>query len=206
MRALAGALLVVTTIAAPAAAQERTVHVRAFGGVTFMSETATVYGAGVGFRPGGPVEIVGEMGRMTNVLPHRLQRDLDDAARAIGSLFGGPLRIDGRAPAIYGLGAVRVGRLTASGLRLYAEAGAGATRGTSDIRAVAGSLNVSREIVTALGIKRSETAPLITLGGGLSVPVHGTIAVDLGYRFMRIFTDEPRISTANMSAALRWGF
>ena len=204
---LALGVVMLVTAAAPALAQDvpRAV-VRGFGGVTFMSETATVFGAGMGVRLNDHVEVFGELGRLTNILPHALQRDLDDAARAIGSYFGGPLTIDGKAPGFYGLGGIRVSRAAGPRLRVYAEAGAGTARGTSDITAHAGTANVSREVVRALTIKESETAPLFTAGGGVTVPIAANLGLDIGYRFMRIFTDDPRINTANMSAGLRWGF
>ena len=193
--------------ASPAAAQDPVRgFVRGFGGVTFMSETAGVFGAGAGVRIHDRVEIFGEVGRMTNVLPHSLQRDLVDAARAIGPVLGLPLSIDGQAPAVYGFGALRFIPPMRSKMRIYVEAGGGTVYGESRIRAYAGSTNVSGQVVPALGIKDSETAPLLLLGGGVAVPATHNLSVDVGYRFMRIFTDDPRINTANMTAGLRWSF
>ena len=207
MKLAVGVFMLVAATAAPALAQNAPRGVvRGFGGVTFMSETATVFGAGMGVRLNDHVEIFGEAGRLTNILPHALQRDLDDAARAIGRYFGGPLSIDGKAPGVYGLGGIRVSRAAGPRLRVYAEAGGGTAHGTSDITAYAGATNVSREVVRALTIKPSETAPLFTVGGGVTVPITAHFGLDIGYRFMRIFTDDPRINTANMSAGLRWGF
>jgi hypothetical protein len=71
--------------AGPAFAQSTPpAFVRGFGGLTFMSEPAEVFGVGVGFRIHPNVDAIGELGRLTNVLPRELQRDLDDAAHAIG--------------------------------------------------------------------------------------------------------------------------
>jgi opacity protein-like surface antigen len=193
-------------LAAPAAAQDAPRgSLRAFAGVTFMSETSSTFGAGAGFRLTDHVEVLGDLGRLTNILPHDLQRDLDDAARAFGTFFGGPLVIDGKAPGGYGLGAVRIGATTGRRLRLYGEAGAGVAHGKSDIDARVGTVNVSREVVRALRIKESETAPLMVLGGGATVPLTDRLGVDVGYRFMRMFFDDDvRINTASMSAGIRW--
>ena len=201
------ATLALTLFTAPVLAQEPPRgFVRGYGGVTFMSETASVFGGGVGVRLSDSIEILGEAGAITNFLPHALQRDLDDAARAMGSRFGVPLAIDGRAPGVYGLGAFRIGAMAGTRLRLYAEVGGGVAYGESDIRATAGPADVSGPVTRALGIKESETAPLLLLGGGVTVPISRHIGLDLGYRFMRIFTDDPRINTANLSAGLRFGF
>jgi opacity protein-like surface antigen len=205
-RALIVAVLSLGVTATAAAQESVRFSGRGFGGITFMTETSTLAGAGVAVRVHRDVEIVGELGRMSNVLPHKLQRDLDDAARSIGSLFGGRLTIDGKAPAVYGLATLRFSRAASSRMRVYAEAGGGSVRGRSDITAVAGSQNVSREVVASLGIKKSEVAGLVALGGGITLPLTGDLGLDLGYRFIRIFTDDPRINTANMTAGVRWGF
>jgi hypothetical protein len=194
-------------VAASAHAQNApTAFVQGFGGVTFMSETATVFGAGAGVRVHEHFELIGEFGRLTNVLPRHLQEDLDDAARAIGTLYGGPLTIDGKAPAVYGLGVLRVSHYASPRLKLFLEGGGGVARGVSDITARAGRADVSSEVTRALGIKDHETAPLLAVGGGVSVPLNAHLALDLGYRYMRIFTDDPRINTGTMSAGIRWGF
>lgn len=206
MRRTMGVLMVLTGLAAPAAAQPAHATMRGFGGVTFMSETAGIVGMSVGVQVHPRLEVFAEGGRLTNVLPHSLQRDLDDAARSFGTYYGAPLRIDGRAPAVYGLAGVRFSHQVGAKARVYVDAGAGSARGTSDISAHAGGRDVSTSVVAALGIKKSETGGLIAAGGGLVVEVTRRLGLELGYRFMRIFTDDPRINTANMSAGLRWGF
>ena len=207
MKRTFGALLALSISVTPASAQEvPRGSLRAFGGVTFMSETATVFGGGIGVRLTDHLEIVGDVGRLTNILPHDLQRDLDDAARAIGGAFGGTLAIDGKAPGVYGLGALRVGAFAGRGVLVYAEAGGGVAKGYSDITAYAGRTDVSNEIARALGIKESETAPLLVIGGGATVPLAARLGLDVGYRYMRIYTDEPRINTASMSVGVRWLF
>lgn len=200
-------LVVLVGTAGPAFAQSTpAAFVRGFGGLTFMSEPAQVFGAGVGFRIHPNVDVIGELGRLTNVLPRELQRDLDDAAHAIGTLYGGPLAIDGKAPGVYGFGGLRVGRRIPSRATVFAEVGAGIARGTSDISARAGTTDVSRQVVAALGIDDSETRGLVAVGGGVAIPLTGHLAVDFSYRYMRIFTDDPRINTATMALGLRWGF
>jgi opacity protein-like surface antigen len=206
MRRVLVVLVVLAAPATPALADDAfRASVRGFGGMTFMSETAGIFGAGLGIRIHEHVEMIGEVGRLTNVLPHELQRDLDDAARAFGTYFGAPLTIDGRAPGVYGFGGVRVSRQAGARLRIFAEAGGGTARGESRITAFAGSTNVSREVADALGLRKSETAGLIIAGGGVIVPLTRRIGLDLGYRVMRIFTDDPRINTAHLSAGIRWG-
>jgi opacity protein-like surface antigen len=201
------ATLFVLLAAAPAAAQAPSSgYVRGFGGVSFMSETGGVFGGTVGLRVTPHVDVIGDVGRVTNILPRTIQRDLDAAASELGSYFGSPVTIDGKAPCVYGFGGVRLRRVSAQRVALFVEAGAGVARGTASIAAETGGVNVSREVVALLRVKHSETQPLFAIGGGVQVPLNSRLSLDLGYRFMRIFTDDPRIDTATMTAGFAWGF
>ena len=200
-------ILLLGTTAMPALAQSPSpMFVRGFGGVSFMSETGGVFGATLGVRVTRTLDIIGDVGRLTNMLPRTIQRDLDDAARAMGTFYGAPLTIEARAPGLYALGGLRASRTTANRIKLFIEGGGGVARGTSDISARAGSADVSREVRSALRIKSSERRALVMVGAGAGIPLTGHLTLDLGYRFMRVFTDDPRINTGTMTAGFNWGF
>jgi hypothetical protein len=108
--------------ATPALAQnDPRTFVRGCGGMTFMTETAGIFGGSVGVRLTKQVDVFGELGGLTNILPRSLQEELDAAARAMGPFFSGPLTIDGRAPGIYGLGGMRITHAAGSRMSLFAE-------------------------------------------------------------------------------------
>ena len=207
MKHLMATVLVLAVSAASAAAQPAPAgFVRGFGGVSFLSETGGVFGVSAGVHATRSIDLFGDVGRLTNMLPRTIQRDVDAAARQFGAFYGSPLTIDLKAPALYGLGGVRLSHTTAQRFKVFVEAGAGAARGTADITAVAGGVNVSDEVTSVLGLKESVTKPLIALGGGVGIPLAGRLSLDLGYRFMRIFTEDPRIDTATMTAGVNWSF
>ena len=200
-------LLLLGTTAAPALAQSPSPgFIRGFGGVSFMTETGGVFGTTVGLRLTGTLDVIGDVGGLTNMLPDSIQRDLDDAARAMGGFYGAPLTIDLRAPGVYALGGLRASHTTAQRMKLFIEGGAGVAHGTSDLSANAAGIDVSREVTAVLRLKHSITEPLVMVGAGVGIPLAGRLTVDLGYRFMRVFTDEPRIDTATMTAGFSWGF
>lgn len=207
MKRTIAALLFLGSSAAPAFGQSASpAFVRGFGGVTFMSETGGVVGGTVGVRLSRTFDVIGDAGRFSNVLPRGIQRDLDAAARAMGTAFGAPVTIDGKAPGAYVFGGIRANRTTAQRMTMFIEGGAGVAHGTSRIAARAGGVDVSREVTAALRIKPSERRGLVAVGGGVGIPLSGRLALDLGYRYMRIFTDDPRINTGTMTAGFRWGF
>jgi hypothetical protein len=180
--------------------------VRGFGGVSFLTEPGAAFGATLGLRINDGIDIVGDFGRLTNILPRRIQRDLDAAAQQFGSFFGAPVSIDLKAPGLYAFGGLRVTRAAGAHMRVYLEGGGGVARGTSRIEARAGAVDVSDEVIAILRLKPSETRPLVALGVGVSVPIATRVTADVGYRFLRILTDDPRINTGTMTAGVAWGF
>jgi hypothetical protein len=180
--------------------------VRGLASITFVTETGGVFAGGVGVSVHPHVQIVAEVGGFTNVLPKHLQRDLDDAARALEGVFGTPLVIDGQAPGGYGFGGFRLNAPARGRLAPFAEIGGGVAHGRSDITATVGGIDVSEVVTDALGVKESETAGLFGIGGGVGIGLGPTSAIDLGYRYMRIFTDDPRINVSMAFAAFRWRF
>lgn len=207
MKLTCSALLVGICVSATASAQPAPrVFVAGTGGVTFVTETAEVWSASVGVPVHDRVQVIGEVGRLTNVLPRKLQGDLDEAARSFGSYFGGPLTIDGEAPGVYGLATLRLIGPNVQRATLFVDAGGGIAYGKSDITARAGGSDVTEPVLVALHMPKSETRPVLALGGGVGFPVSGRVGVDIGYRYMRIFTEDPRINTAAAYATLRFGF
>jgi opacity protein-like surface antigen len=207
MKRITMTVLLLAATAGPALAQApHPVTLRGFGGVSFMSETGGTFGAGLGVRLGAHLEAIGEVGRLTNMLPRQIQRDIDRATLQMRPTFGPQLSIDLSAPAVYTFAGLRTTWSAGSRLALFVDGGGGVAHGTSDIDAHVGSNDVSSSVRAALRIKHSETRGLVTVGGGVLVPLTDRLGLDLGYRYMRIFTDDPRVDTGTMSAAVRWGF
>ena len=135
MKAITMTVVLLAATAAPALAQvAHPVTVRGFGGVSFMSETGGIFGAGLGVRLGRHLEAIGEVGRLTNILPRRIQRELDQAARLMQPTYG-PLSIDARAPALYTFGGLRTTWTANTRIAFFVDGGGGVAHGTSEIEA-----------------------------------------------------------------------
>lgn len=181
--------------------------VRALGGMTFVTEPGALIAAGGGVRLNAHIALIGEVGRLSNVLPKSLQQDLDEVAPLLGSQFGRPLVIDGRARATYGIAGVRV---TGRGSRVlpFVEAMAGRARGTSVIYASVSGTDVTSGVERALGMPRSETHAMYTLGAGLAIKAGRQVVFEAGYRYARIQlgADDPKINTSVIHGGIRFGF
>lgn len=185
-------------------AQDRA-FVGALGGITFGTETSSVFAGQAGGRIAPSLVIFGEVGRMQNVLPKDLQDELDLAAELFESEFGTSLEIDAKVPAFYGLAGIR----WSSDARVapFVEAAGGIARLSLTLNAEVGGIDVSREIEAVLDDEDTEaTKFMISLGGGVNARLAKTLRLDVGYRYNRIFTDDPAINSSQAYAALRFWF
>jgi hypothetical protein len=205
MKVLITGLVLLYFAAAPALAQTAG-FVRGFGGTSFVSEPGAVLGATVGVRLTSSLHAIGDIGGLTNILPRKIQRDLDAVAEQFGNFFGAPVTIDLTAPGLYAFGGLRYSHGVGHRMTLYAEGGGGAARGSSDLDARAGSIDVSQQVTGMLRLKESVTEPLLAIGGGVSIPLGQRFTADVGYRYLRIFTEDPRINTGTMTAGFGWMF
>jgi opacity protein-like surface antigen len=162
--------------ASSAAAQDRG-FVQGFGGLqldTFGGTTAgsnTSFGGVVGASLTPNIQVVGEGGRIGNVVPSGTNALL--AFSPIG--FG--------VSAWYGQGGVR---FTGSSLaiRPYAEAAAGIARLSSNL----GGLDGRGGVLADLALRfLDRTEPIATVGGGVTIG-GGAFVADLGYRYRRVFS------------------
>jgi opacity protein-like surface antigen len=182
--------------AVPASAQNERGFVRGLGGVTFgTAETSTIFGGGGGVNVGRSLQITGELGRISDVLPEDLRDQLDFISALVSLQFGVPVRVDATAPAFYGLGGVRY-TMPAGRIRPFAEAQGGFARITFDIDAEVAGIDASREIEDEANLD-SVTEFLLGLGGGVTLPVTDRVAIDIGYRYGRIFTEDPVVINTN---------
>jgi opacity protein-like surface antigen len=201
-------------LALAASAQTPGEGARAFvaglGGVTFGSDAprSGIFAAQGGVRLSGKLFAVGEFGRIQNLLPSALQRELDVVGR-LGELTGsGATALEGRLAATYGTGAVRwmwqTGRW-----HPYIEGGGGVARLRFHVDASGGTGADATGIEEELAADNPElasTKPLLAIGGGIVVPVGARWSVEGAYRYIRVFTNEPSLHVNSIHGALAFRF
>jgi opacity protein-like surface antigen len=186
----------------PSWAQTERGFVRGFGGVTFgTAEVSSVFGGGGGVNVGPNVQIVGEIGRIQDVLPSELQDDLDFFITVLSLELGVPISVDVKAPAIYGLGGLRFNVPTAGRVRPFVEGQVGVANISFHVDAEVAGIDISQEVEDEADLD-NESEVLLGLGGGLNLALTDTLGIDLGYRYGRIFTDDPAVNTNAVYAAL----
>lgn len=170
--------------------------------------TSGVFAAQGGVRLKGGLFAIGEFGQMQNLLPQQFQTELDVIARIVELTGGGALTLDGRLTALYGLGGVRVmwpmGRWSP-----FAEGGAGVTRLRISVDASGSNDALAASIEEELRQNNPDTTatqPLLAVGGGINIRASSRWSLDGGYRYYRIFTDDPSINVNSVYGALKFHF
>ena len=169
------AILLATLFAtSTASAQEARASVQGFGGLGMGSFTTpnTNFGGVVTGDLTPNVQLVGEAGRLANILPSRTQTLFDLSPVGLS------------ASAFYARGGVR---LTSGGgaLRPYAEASGGIARLTPHVTGLTG---LSGALTNAGLTFLNRTEPIAAIGGGVTLHA-GSFVADVGYRRHQVFSD-----------------
>jgi hypothetical protein len=161
---------VALALAWPAAARAQGGQIQGFGGVTFGDvASSSTFGGGVAVPLSDNLHIIGEGGRMTDVMPSLVDSILDFTP------------IDVQVSAWYGEAGLRFIGSSRRAVRPYAEATAGFARLRSGFHGVGSADDF---INGALGLF-DRTEPVFGVGGGVIVQ-GGAVFLDLGYRYKKI--------------------
>ena len=179
------------------------------GGVAGSGPGASFAGA-ISFKAGSKMEITGEFGQLTNILPKSVADEVEVAAAIAANSLKGKHSADASSSAGYGMVALRRALRDVSGAHTFFEVGAGIAHVTSEVSAVlrGGSTqgDISSLVTTPFTSATPENKPMVSVGGGFILGINRKMAVELGARYMCIFTDEPAINMANIFGAFRIGF
>ena len=204
MRSTAIAFLVVV-LAPSLCAQERG-FVRGLGGVTLGgAETSLAAGGGFGVRINRRLDLFAEAGAVQNAMTSELQDDLDSLAALFALEHQVPIDFSLRLPSQYGLFGSRINFPSGSVITPFVEIGAGAARVDLDQRIEVLGIDLTRVVEEEVGALEF-TKLLLAAGGGISIAATRQLGFDVGYRYQRIFTDDPAITTNQVYVGVIWRF
>jgi opacity protein-like surface antigen len=162
-------------LAIPSSAIAQNSQLQGFGGLTFGDVTnSSTFGGNVAIPLSDNMQIIGEGGRMTDVMPSLLDTIVDFTP------------VDVRVSAWYGEGGLRFITSPGRAVRPYVEATAGFARLTTGFDG--GGSRADAVVNTALGFFR-RTEPMLGVGGGL-VAQGGPVFLDIGYRYKKILAGD----------------
>ncbi len=166
---VAGVLFMAST----ASAQDRS-QVGGFGGYTFGNTTAaTTFGGNIGVPLVEGMQIVGEFGRLEDVMPSTLGTLLNFTP------------VDIHLSAWYGEAGIRFVPPGHRSVNPYAEATAGFARMHTGVQGI----GVAEPLVSTALRFLDRTEPLLGAGAGIAF-TGGPVTLDLGYRYKRILASD----------------
>ncbi|MEO8070853.1 MAG: hypothetical protein ABI652_05590, partial [Acidobacteriota bacterium] len=171
-------------------------------GVTFGTAMSSAVAGqfGIGIRPN--LFVIGEVGRMQNVMPKDIRDQLDDAVDELEATSGLPVTVELSLPATYGFGGVRW--VSLGQIAPFIEAGAGVGHIALNVkRAQVLGQDFTDEIKDELGSDASETKFLFAVGGGVTASLGRATSIDAGYRFTRIETEGPAINASMLYVGIK---
>jgi len=205
-----GAVLVVAATALPAFGQG-TGSPRGFvggmAGVTFGTVTDSGLAGQFGMRIGGGLHIVGEVGRLQDVLPKELSDKIDNLIDLAEDQTGLPVTVDVGAPATYGMGGLRWSPVSKGRVFPFVEGGLGVGHVRLKLELKVAGVDMSDEVWEQLDDEDTKiTKLLMGLGGGVNVRLNDTASIDVGYRYFRVFTGDPVVHTSMVYGAVKYSF
>ena len=202
--ALALGLILPGTALAQSRADEPTMFVGGLGGVTFGTVAGVAVAGQVGFEVAPNLFVIGEVGRMQDVLPKTVRDELNAEVDALSRDAGFPITVEVAVPVTYGFGGIRWMR-TRSVVAPFLEAGVGVGRASIKIaKAEVLGQDFTDELQDELGADSSDTKLLIVLGGGINVLMTERVSLDIGYRYSRIATEDPAINSSMVYVGIKF--
>lgn len=181
-------------------------YLSALGGVTFGSVAGGQFAGGINVVANQHLQIIGEFGRMSNVMPTATTNNLNTVAEGFAGDGTVPFSFTAAMPSTYGMGRVRILGTQHNNLAPFVDGGFGFAKVTTHLTATQGGTDVTGDFVTAADLIQSQTKPMFSAGGGVSIAAGKRSAVDIGYHYTRIFTDTQAINTNGITAGIRVGF
>jgi len=194
-----------------ARAQEQKIIFRPMVGGVVGAGPGAAFGAAISFKASGKLQIHGEFGRLLNILPKKVADQVEVNAAVAANAFNGKHSAEATAAASYGMVGFRQALRDVSGANTFVEIGVGMAHVTSDLNAeIRGSSlftgDFSTKVTTPFTSGTPENKPMVSVGGGLVLGINRKMAVELGARYIRIFTDATAINAANIFGGFRVGF
>lgn len=167
--------IVAIALVFPSIASAQGAQLQGFGGLTFGDVTdSSTFGGNVAIPLSDNLQIVGEGGRMTDLMPS-----------LVGTLVD-LTPVDVRVSAWYGEGGLRFIAPSGRSIRPYVETTVGFARLTTGFSGVGPTAD---PIVNAGLQFFGRNEPLVGVGGGV-VLQGGPVFLDLGYRYKKIFAGD----------------
>jgi opacity protein-like surface antigen len=178
------------------------------GGIALGDEhKAGTFSGDVGVRIMSHLQVMGEFGRFTNIIPNSLNQDLSLTSLTLADQIGAPVTITQAAvPVRYGLGLVQVDLMKIGTATPYIEAGLGEARVSSHFSAESSGTSFSSQVLSTVTLPSTGTDRMVAAGAGVTFRVTKRVGAIVGYRYAQIGTSGSKLDTSRVFGGVRFGF
>jgi opacity protein-like surface antigen len=190
-----------------APAQPDTWYVQALADGAFGNANSQAYGGEVGITVMPDVQVFVEGGRVNNVAGATVGAAAQLIVTALGQTQSN-VGVSVKEPATFGVAGIRyLIPVTGTRLQPYVMGGIGIAKVKQDVKFTVGGTDVTAglpQLGVQLGTDLSGdfTKAMLTLGGGVAVPVWERVVIDLHYRYGRIFAPDQGINVSRAGIGL----
>jgi opacity protein-like surface antigen len=178
------------------------------GGIALGDEhKAGAFNGELGIRLFSHLSVLGDFGRLTNILPDSLDSSLTLNALTLANQSGGPVTITRAAvPVNYGLAIVHADLMTDGVATPYIEGGIGEAHVTSELAAESSGVSFATELASTVTLPATANARMVTANVGVTLRFRKRVGVDVGYRYSQIGSGGSKLMTSGVFAGVRFGF
>ena len=162
----------------------------AFGNVTTQS-----YGVEFGYTVRRDLQVFGEFGKIRDVAGTTFTGDASTIANALSQVQPAAVGFTARRPVIFFAGGIKYRQPSTLPVQPYVLGGFGFGNVDNDVTftlggAAASESTLAQYVTLGTDLSGASTSPMLTLGGGVTMPLWRTLLLDVQYRYGRIFADE----------------
>jgi opacity protein-like surface antigen len=210
MRVAAATVLASVVLARAASAQAPAAATRGYAEIVaqsaFGNVTSQSFGGELGVGVGPDVQIFLDAGLIRDAAPASLGANAQKIAAGVAAAAGGA-DFQVKQPVTFGVAGVKYVVPTATSTVLpYVLVGAGLAQVKKEVTITPASGQLGQYVTLGTDLSGDETKPMISLGGGVGIPLGKTVIVDLQYRYGRIFTSNEglNVNRAGIGFGLRF--
>jgi opacity protein-like surface antigen len=182
------------TARAQSSAAPDTGYAEFFAQSAFGNVTSQAYGGEAGYTINPQLQVFGEFGWVRDTAPSSLAANAQKIATGIAAAAG-TTNYSAKQPVTFGVGGVKF-RLPLENSRVapYVLAGGGIGAVKRDVTFTTASGDASQYATLGSDLSGTESAFMLSLGGGVGIPLGSVVLVDVQYRYGRVFTANEGLS------------
>ena len=189
-----------------AIAASETGYAEFFAQSAFGNVTSQAYGGEAGYTINPQLQVFGEFGWVRDTAPASLAANAQTIASGIAAAAGNTT-YSAKQPVTFGVGGVKfLVPVENSRVRPYVLAGGGVGAVKRDVTFTTPSGDSSQYATLGTDLSGTETAFMLSFGGGVGIPVGSALIFDVQYRYGRVFTSNEglNINRAGLGIGVRF--